>query len=145
MRLPAELERSATELPAEFTALLTPPERRVLLPCATPERTSPAPVCRWKLEISASSCSRVRGILTPTCASGERLMRLPAELDRSATELPVELTALLAPPERRVLVPCAAPDSTSPRPVCRWKSEISVFLVRCFAVYVLRLALQVSG
>jgi hypothetical protein len=46
------------------------------------------------------------------------LIRLPAELDRSATELPVELTALLTPPERRVLVPCAAPDSTSPRPVC---------------------------
>lgn len=45
MRLPAEFETSATELPVELTALLAPPERRLLLPCATPARTSPVPVC----------------------------------------------------------------------------------------------------
>ena len=73
-------------------------------------------------------------------------MRLPAELDRSATELPTEFTALLAPPERRELVPCAAPERTSPAPVCSMKSQISQLLLgRIFAVHLLRLALQVSG
>ena len=45
MRLLAEFERSPTDAPAEFIALLAPPERRVLVPCAVPERTSPMPVC----------------------------------------------------------------------------------------------------
>jgi len=47
MRLPAEFDTSATELPAEFTALFAPPERRVLVPCAAPERTSPVPAYKF--------------------------------------------------------------------------------------------------
>jgi hypothetical protein len=65
-------------------------------------------------------------------------MRLPAEFDKSATELPVELTALLTPPERRVLVPCAAPERTSPVPVCDIVSEFdrrAVYGKRCDSAY----------
>jgi hypothetical protein len=55
MRVLAEFDKSPTDAPTEFTALLAPPERRVLVPCAVPERTSPAPVC----EVGIRACAIV--------------------------------------------------------------------------------------
>lgn len=56
--------------------------------------------------------------LTPTPGSGARLTRSPLEFERSETELPPLLSALLAPPVISVLVPPATPDNTSPVPAC---------------------------
>ena len=53
MRVLAEFDKSPTDAPTEFTALLAPPERRVLVPCAVPERTSPAPVCEFGIRACA--------------------------------------------------------------------------------------------
>lgn len=57
---------------------------------------------------------------TLTC----RLIRLPAESVRPATELPALFTRLLAPFESRLLVPLAVEESTSPAPAYgTWLAE----------------------
>jgi hypothetical protein len=51
IKLPAESDTSAAELPPLFRKLLTPPDTRLLAPPDVPERVSPAPVYRTMVSV----------------------------------------------------------------------------------------------
>lgn len=72
----------------------------------------------------------VKSVTLSSSIWGERLIKVPAESEAPAIEFPLLLTALLAPPSRRLLVPLAVLERTSPVPVLtnQYVSECEVLI-----------------